>query len=428
MSCLAQTITKLRERKTGEYESLRQYVTHNFPDTIKALNQLDEEYTRPKRRKGFNFVFIETKKYGKRIYARLSHNGETLPTHFNTHTGDEREAEDYINKNKDRLIDEYLSRKDGRMYKTLIEFYDNKQYNISERCKKEYAAVIKYKFIPFLKQEKIREFKQINKILLNKFQETLLKTGIKSDKKDGKPIRPQSVNNNMKAVRKIFDILTEKNMLENNICKLVRDLPVKRENKKPRGCYDLERIKDVFVRKWKDELSYLLCALIYSTGMRNSEIKRIKLKDIQLVDGRRFIKIEESKTYNGIRLIPLHKSLYEKIKLWGIKNKLGDNPLFNVHADKFNRANNELARRLKVSDEELERENITFYSGRHYWKTLMSAEGLGEDIEEIWMGHKVSGDVSKLYNHRDRQGRGRMLKKAKQLFLILDKFIFKTKP
>jgi len=428
MSGLAETISKLREKKPGEIESLRLYVTSNFPDTLNALNQLDTENTKPKRRKGYNLVFVESKKYGRRIYARLSHNGKTLPTKFNTHTGDEREADLFVMKNKERLIDGYLSRKDGKIYKILKSFYENDQYNLSDRIRKEYAIIIKNKFIPFLQQEKINDFNQISKIVLNKFQVTLLKTGIKSEKKEYKPMRPQSVNNNMKAVRKIFETLTSQNILEINICKLVRDLPVKEENKKPRGCYELERIKDVFARKWKEELSYLLCTLIYATGMRNSEIKRIRFVDIQLIEGCRFIKIKQSKTANGIRLIPLHKSLYEKIKTWAIKNKMGENLLFNVHADKFNRANNDLAKRLKVSDEELERENITFYSGRHYWKTLMSAEGLGEDIEEIWMGHKVSGNVTKLYNHRDKQGKTRMVKKAKHMFSILDRFIFKTKP
>jgi integrase len=426
MNGLAQAISKVRENQHGDIVSLRFYMRNNFPDTVKALEQMDFEYTRPKRRKGFNLVIMEGKRHGRRIYARLSHNGKTLPTKFNTYSDNEKEAELYVLKNKERLIDGYLSRKDGRMYKTLEFFYNSEQDNLSDRCRKEYGTVIKNKFIPFLKQEKIYEFGRITKNVLIKFQDTLLETGI-NRKKEVKPIRPQSVNNSMKAVRNLFEKLARQNIIENSPCDFVRDLPVKEEDKRPRGCYELEKIKDVFCRKWKDELSYLLCSLIYTTGMRNIEIKRIKLGDIQLIDGCQFIKIEKSKTANGIRLIPLHKSLYEKIKIWGIKNKTGLNPLFDVHNDKFNRANNELARRLKVNDEELEKENITFYSGRHYWKTLMSAEGLGDSIEEIWMGHKVSGNVAKLYNHRDKQGKNRKKKKAKQVFSILDRCIFKTK-
>jgi integrase len=80
-----------------------------------------------------------------------------------------------------------------------------------------------------------------------------------------------------------------------------------------------------------------------------------------------------------------------------------------------------LAKKLKVSGDELEKQKITFYSGRHFWKTLMSSEGLGDDIEEFFMGHKVSGDVAKNYNHKDKQGKGKLLEKVREVFAILDR-------
>jgi len=423
MSVLVETISQIKEKQSNDLVSMSLYVKTNFPNTIKALTQIDDENLRPKRRKGFNLLVRESKKYGRRLYARLTHNGKKIPTKFNTYTNDEKEAELYVKKNKERLIEGYYARKEGRIYKTLEIFFNCKQDGISERVRKEYDNVIKKKFIPFLKQEKIKEFGQIDKKVLIKFQDTLSKTVVKN-----KTMTPQSVNNNMKAIRKVFDKIVRQGLIEQNPCAFVKGLPVNEKNRKIRGCYDLDKINDVFCRKWKDELSYLLCLLIYTTGMRNGEIKRIMLNDIQLINGCRFSKIEISKTVNGVRMIPLHKSLYDKLRMWGIKNKLNpESPLFDIHNTKFNHANKELARRLKVSDEELQKENIVFYSGRHYWKTLMSAEGLGEDIEEIWMGHKVSGNVAKLYNHRDKQGKNRMVKKAKQMFSILDRCIFKTK-
>jgi hypothetical protein len=57
----------------------------------------------------------------------------------------------------------------------------------------------------------------------------------------------------------------------------------------------------------------------------------------------------------------------------------------------------------------------------------MNAEGLGEDIEEYFMGHKVSGDVSKRYNHKEKQGRDRLENKVRLVFSILDKKLFKGK-
>jgi hypothetical protein len=57
----------------------------------------------------------------------------------------------------------------------------------------------------------------------------------------------------------------------------------------------------------------------------------------------------------------------------------------------------------------------------------MNAGGLGEDIEEYFMGHKISGDVSKRYNHKDQQGRDRLEEKVRMVFAILDKKLFKRK-
>jgi len=416
MSVLESTILEIREKQQNEIKNIRFYLKTNFPDTIKALCQIDTEVLKPKRRKGYNLVVRESKKYGRRLFARFTHNGQKIPTKFNTFTNNEKEAEIYILKNKERLIEEYYSRKTGKLYRCLNNFY-TEQTNFKEKRRREISNVIKNKFVPYLKNEKIIDFGQITKKIMIKFQDILLKSGI----------RPQTVNNNMKAIKRVFDIFTKQNLMEQNPCELVKCLKVKEENKVPRGCYELEKIKDVFCRKWKDELSYFLCLLIYTTGMRNSEIKRIKLNDIKLINGCYFINIKESKTANGVRQIPLHKNMYEKIRIWGLKNNIGEKPLFDVNDETFSKANKELARRLKVNDEELEKENITFYSGRHYWKTLMRAEGLGEDIEEVWMGHKVSGNVARLYNHQDKQGKTRMIKKAKQMFSILDRCIFKTK-
>jgi hypothetical protein len=54
----------------------------------------------------------------------------------------------------------------------------------------------------------------------------------------------------------------------------------------------------------------------------------------------------------------------------------------------------------------------------------MNSGGLGEDVEEIFMGHKVSSNVAKRYKHRDRQGKEIMLRKAEQVFDILDRRLF----
>jgi integrase len=158
--------------------------------------------------------------------------------------------------------------------------------------------------------------------------------------------------------------------------------------------------------------------------MRNGEIADMRMSGIVESEGVRFVRIEKSKTANGNRRVPLHNFVYGKLAEYA-RGKNPDEPVFKADARRFAKASRDLGERLGADGAEEGAENITFYSGRHFWKTLMNSAGLGEDIEEVFMGHKVSGSVAKLYNHRDRQGRALLAKKAKQVFAILDKRVFR---
>jgi integrase len=315
------------------------------------------------------------------------------------------------------------------MYAMFESFYENKSnitvndvysLRLSERCRKEYHAVILNKFIPFLKLEKITCFEQLTATSLNRFQDHLLA---------GK-MKPQTVNNNLKAVKRMLASLTRKGILQENPGERIKGIPVNYEDKKTRGCYELDKLKSVFNKRWKDDTSQLLCLLIYTTGMRNSEINRIRLEDIINIEGCHFIQVKKSKTPSGIRMVPLHELVYRKLKAWAAENKrTPQSILFNFRrAEICVDANSCLRKQIGVSEAEAAAENITFYSGRHFWKTLMNSEGLGEDIEEIFMGHKVTSNVAKLYNHRDKQGKKMMAQKAKQVFSILDRCLFNIQP
>jgi integrase len=426
MNYLAETVSQVKKQQQEDINSAKVLIAGQYPNTVIALQMIDRAYTLPKRRKGYSLVKIHSKKYGFLFYVRFSHNGKTLPSKWNTHTNDTAVADEFARKNKERLVDGYLQRKDKRMYSMLSNFYCNKtepddiySIRVSERCKREYQSIMVNKFIPFLKLEKIVSFEQLTATSLNKFQDYLL-----ADK-----IKPQTVNNNVNAIRKVLASLTRKGIIQHNPGILIKGIPVKSEDKESRGCYELHKLKGVFNKKWKDDTALLLCLLIYTTGMRNIEIQRMRLEDIVIIEGCHFIQIKKSKTPSGIRMVPLHELVYRKLKAWATKNKkTPQSPLFNFGSGNvFKDAASCLREQLGVSEEEAEAENITFYSGRHFWKTLMSSEGLGEDIEEIFMGHKVSNNVAKLYNHRDKQGKIRNVKKTKQVFSILDRCIFSSK-
>lgn len=424
MISLTDALALLQNQRGEQADFLRARITSEYPNTIRALRLVDMDNFQPRRSKGYNLVKRENKKLGYVYYVRYCHNGKMLPTKWNTHTNNKEEAERFAKENKAGLIERYLRSHDTELFSIFEKFYEpqseflvceeKRNHQLSERCRREYHSVIKNKLLPFFKEQKITHYEEITARTLTDFQDKLLSGNVK----------PQTVNNNLKAVKRVLVYLARKNIIRENPGMFVRYIPVHQSDQEARGCYELEKLEGVFNRSWSDKTSYLLCLLIYTTGMRNSEIERFKMTDIILIDECRFINIKASKTLSGVRLVPLHDFVYRKLVVYS-SGKNQDAPLFDFHSNiPFIRANTELALRLRVDEATMKAEHITFYSGRHFWKTLMNSEGLGEAVEEIFMGHKVSNDVAKRYNHRDKQGKQLMVKKARQVFSILDRHIF----
>jgi integrase len=253
--------------------------------------------------------------------------------------------------------------------------------------------------------------------MIAKLQDSLLEKGNK----------PQSINKYIGGVKAVFDHLIRDGVIKENCFVFVNGLRVSPDDKKKRDCYEVEQLAGAFNKTWDDKLSYMLCMVIYTTGMRNSGIERMRFSDITELDGCRFINSQESKTANSKRMIPLHPFVYEKLAEWIAETGRGkDEPMFKTAGVKreqsgvYKTANAALAAVLgtPVND------NISFYSGRHFYKTMLNAGELGDDVEELFMGHKVSADVKKLYNHLDRQGEEKITCKAREVYAILDRFIF----
>jgi integrase len=322
------------------------------------------------------------------------------------------------------LIAAYLKRRTGGMVRFFTAFFDcrsteylsecRRNGELSEGRRKRYHAVLAGKLVPFLKEKRIETFERISVTVLDDFQDYLLAKGLKA----------QSVNDDMTAVHKAFRFLLRKGRIQENPCMLLPPIPEKQEDKKTRGCYELDKLKGIFNRRWNDPVSLLLNMLIYTTDMRNSEIRRFSKADILTVSGCRFIDLKDSKTENGIRWVPLHEIVYKKVTAYA-KGMDETAPVFGKMSDyRFQKAYLDLGRLLGMSEARLKERYITFYSGRHFWKTMMNAGGLGEDVEEVFMGHRVSADVAKLYNHRDAGGKKRLVKKARDVFGVLDALLF----
>ena len=401
MITLKEAVLTVAGKQQRDLMLLRSYMAGECPTTLKALRLVDMEYTTVKQHKGYNLIKRDNKKLGFVYYVRYWYEGRMLPTKWCTHTNNEEAAREFAEQNRNTLISGYLIRRDGGAVRFFKQFYNARSTEYLSECKrngklseerrKRYESVMINKFIVFLNEQRINRYDRITAHILDDFQDYLLAQGLKA----------QSVNDDMTAIHKAFRYLVRKGRIKENPCLLLCPVP--------------ER---------QDTISKLLNLLIYTTDMRNSEIKRFSKNDIVSIGGCRFIDLKDSKTENGVRLVPLHNRVYQKVMAHA-KDMENTEPIFGNMSDyRFMGAYLDLGYILKVNNDFLKEKNITYYSGRHFWKTLMNAEGLGEDIEEIFMGHKISRDVAKLYNHRDAQGKKRLVKKAREVFAILDKTLF----
>jgi len=405
-------------------EKYRESLLAEFPEAMNAISEFGKKFYRrsPKR---YYLIKEPSKKIDFVYYVKYLDKGKLVPSRWSSGTNDEEAAAAWAVENRERLLAEYYTKKAKRpadLYKILEKYYeadspfliaDAKRGRVlGEKKRKIDDMFIKKRFIPFLKKSNVKIVEDIDTALLARFQNYLLLT-----------VKPQSVNAYLASVKMIFRHFITTGYVKYNPCAGLP--PIKVKDIKATGCYELDKVKGIFNEQWKNRRHYLLILLIYTTGMRNSEINRIQTSDIIEICGEKFIDISKSKTPNGERVVPLHPFVYNAI----VDNygKEADY-IFPQKSDSFERlcarANLSLAERTGYTLEMLKKENIVFYSGRHFWKTLMSREGLGDDIEEVFMGHKVSGDIAKRYNRKDKWGSEKLAEKAREVFAVLDRCLF----
>lgn len=366
---------------------------------------------------------------GKVFYVRYFRDGKMIPSQWSTRTADYREAEIFAKENKDRILSKYNNRKEGKVLHTVLRNYyrENSPFlaidtargrKLNDTSRKILHGFIVNSFIPFLLDNKIREFREISPVVMSRFQNHLLIE---------KGLLPQSINRQIGGIKAIFSHLFMTGVIDRNIMKDIASL--RNMNNKIRGCYSVEELAGLFRAQWKDPQSYLLCALIYSTGLRNSEIQNLKVNDIIAREDIHFLNIVKSKTSSGIRIVPIHPKIHETLNAWIGGRQLGGEDL--LFADSggqriFRNAKKAclyMGSLLGKSPDELEKENITFYSGRHFYKTMLNLYNLG-DVEELFMGHKVNKKVSERYNHKNKRGEKELLKEARKTIEIIDISLF----
>jgi len=411
----------------GGVRRIEQYKTRfiaEAPDAAQDLQEFGKQFAERKPPKLYYLVKVPGKKMGHTWYVKYSDRGRLVPSKWSTGTGDRDAAAAFAVRNREAILSDYYARKAKKpadMYKLLKNYYekdsellqaDEKRGRaLCDKRRRQCLNVINKRFIPFIRKNGVRAIEDIDTAMLARFQNHLLKTLI-----------AKTVNDHISAVRMAFNHLVTTGYAKSNP---FAGLPaIKKGESKITGYYEAVRVKGVFNREWENPAHRLFCLLIYSTGMRNCEINRIKLSDIMEIGGETFIDIKKSKTKNGRRKVPLHPFVREKLT----EHANGRDTVFPQIGKTFEKlcsaANVALGGLLGNTSETLKNENIRFYSGRHFWKTLMSSENLGENAEKLLMGHKVHGDIANTYNHLDKVGAEKLGKVARDVFAVLDRCLF----
>jgi len=409
-----------KTRRIGHYKT--RFATE-APDTARDLKAFGAQFTERSPRR-YYLTPVENKKLGFVWYVKYLDEGKLVPSKWSTGTGNRDAAEAFAIRNREALLAAYYARKAKKpadMYNLVSGYYDKdspllkadekRGREITDLKRRQYRNTVNKKFIPFVRKNGAKSIRDVDTAMLTRWQNDMLTT-----------LSAKTVNTNVSAVRLIFSHLVSTGYAESNPFASLP--PIKPRDRKVTGLYELPLLKGAFGGEWKDEAHRLLNMLIYTTNMRNSEINRIRLDDAERIGGECFLNVRGTKSGNAPRRVPLHPLVHERM----IGYASGRDLVFPQRGKTFVRlcseANKALGARLGYTPEMLRAENIRFYSGRKFWKTLMASEELGRNTEEYFMGHGASGDMEKLYKDLTKVGAEKLAKVAREVFAVLDRCLF----
>ena len=416
----------------------------------------------------------KTLKSGFHYVARFKHpeNGWNFKIIKSTGTDNETEAKSFAIENRDAIIGEYDKRKENRwkknsgenLYEMLREYYrkDSKYLQDDKNKTGEdltfqqrgiYGGFVERLLIPFLQGKKINSLQGITTEVYSELKNHLQE----QTSKKGGMLSKKTCNNYLQGFVRILEYNKRHKQIQElpyepgeALIKLAKSDKAKR--KKPGllpTAYLRYVLQDAMLLTGADgetdNLSYLLAMIGLTTGMRNSEIGRLKRKDIKPVKGGSgyYFNVFNHKTeahntdiLEEYRKIPLHPFIVDKLKAY-IENtgKEGNDYLFGkpkadkdtgqidgyLNAEKFENAIGFLYGQIKLVetlkeggslpeavafinsdkfDKEIKKNNITFYSFRHTFQTMLAIMYPGQSLLiDYFMGHKPDRAMMANYLH-----------------------------
>jgi len=356
-----------------------------------------EPFTMDKRRKG---ITDKTKVKDLPYYIQYRNLEGKRITAISSGITTKIAAITWANANRDRILAKHYEQKGDPLKQLLTDFYlPNSTYLQSLKNRgvdkgaehiKHCASYMRNYFIPFFEENSIHSFHDIDRPALIELQNYIKESG-----EEGKSAK--TVNNAMSSLKQIFDYQIDNGKITGvnpfNGIKWMSD----NGEKMVRGAFPLEQVKKIWDKQWDDQLLYMLTMIGATCGMRNSEIGRLKVSSIIQKKDQFFLNVEKSKTKAGIRTIPLHTKTHEKIVEYiAILGLSPDDYLFRqfgkeIYYKTFGYAVKYAGGLMGFDDQYLDNNNISFYSWRHFFNSLLISSNVNIYKTKMVMGHSLNG-------------------------------------
>ena len=170
----------------------------------------------------------------------------------------------------------------------------------------------------------------------------------------------------------------------------------KNPNKIERHNFENDVIKYILNDSVNVDFADTLKFLLY-TGVRIQEMLDLKIENVNLEEN--YVKIIESKTVAGLRIIPIHPELLPVVKKW-VKKSSEKNIEYLFHSVR-NKKYEYDGYRIRYWDRYFQGTNFRYlpHDTRHTFSTVAEQCGMDVKKKEVMMGHTVEWTIEGIYRH-----------------------------
>jgi len=265
-------------------------------------------------------------------------------------------------------------------------------------------------FFVWTENQNIKSLDNITKKDINDYQNHLLKT---VSEQTGKPLACGTLCEKYNAVKLIFSALCRADLLKENITSgLTFEIP-KREGLK-RQAFSEDAMSDL-LEKIDIHADFglrnrAIFELIYSSGLRVSEISKLTLKDISLERREMVVKGKFSRD----RLVPISKMAHKYLALY-LKDRVyinKDEPVFLSKRKNKALTSGSISRIFTelLIKHDMKKRELSAHSIRHTSASLLLNNGASiRHVQEL-LGHK-NLETTAIYTHTQNEKLGRIFRK-----------------